>query len=64
MIRLFPGEGYSFLSSEDGHGVCFERQSVLNDAFDRLEEGAEVRYVEEVGEWGPQASTAAARARR
>jgi cold shock CspA family protein/ribosome-associated translation inhibitor RaiA len=64
VIRLFPGEGYGFLSSEDGHEVYFDRRSVLNDGFDRLKEGAEVRYVEELGERGPQASTVAARARQ
>jgi cold shock CspA family protein len=62
VIRLFRGEGYGFLTSEDGHEIYFDRRSVLNDAFDRLEEGAQVRYVEEPGEQGPQASTVAARA--
>ena len=61
VLRLFPVKGYGFLSSEDGHEIYFDRRSVLNDAFDRLEEGAEVRYVEESGERGPQASTVAAR---
>jgi cold shock CspA family protein len=58
---LFREEGYGFLTSEDGHEIYFDRRSVLNDAFDRLQEGAEVRYAEEAGERGPQASTVAAR---
>jgi cold shock CspA family protein/ribosome-associated translation inhibitor RaiA len=61
VVRLFPGEGYGFLASEDGHEIYFDRRSVLNDAFDRLQEDAEVRYVEESGERGPQASTVTAR---
>jgi len=62
VTRLFPWEGYGFLTSEDGREIYFDRRSVLNDAFDHLQEGAEVRYVEEPGEQGLQASTVAARA--
>ena len=64
VTRLFPWEGYGFLASPDGREIYFDRRSVLNDAFDRLEEGAEVRYVEEPGERGPQASTVAAAGKR
>jgi cold shock CspA family protein/ribosome-associated translation inhibitor RaiA len=64
VTRLVPWEGYGFLTSTDGREIYFDRRSVLNDAFDHLEEGAEVRYVEEPGEKGPQASTVAIRARR
>jgi ribosomal subunit interface protein len=55
--RLFPIEGYGFLETPDGREVYFHRNSVLNDAFNHLEVGAHVRYVEEEGEKGPQAST-------
>jgi cold shock CspA family protein/ribosome-associated translation inhibitor RaiA len=61
VTRLFPWEGYGFLTSADGREIYFDRRSVLNDAFDRLQKGAEVRYVEEPGEEGPQASTVAIR---
>jgi len=60
VTRLLPWEGYGFLTSSDGREIYFDRRSVLNDAFDRLEVGAEVRYVEEIGEQGPQASTVTA----
>jgi cold shock CspA family protein/ribosome-associated translation inhibitor RaiA len=60
ITRLFPWEGYGFLTSADGREIYFDRRSVLNDAFDHLQEGAQVRYVEEPGEQGPQASTVAA----
>ena len=46
VTQLFPWEGYGFLTSSDGREIYFDRRSVLNDAFDRLEEGAQVRYVE------------------
>jgi ribosomal subunit interface protein len=57
IVRLFPGEGYGFIEAPEGHEIYFHRNSVLNDAFDRLKVGAEVRYSEEEGEKGPQAST-------
>ena len=55
--RLYPHEDYGFIATRDGHEVYFHRNSVVNDAFDRLEVGAEVSYVEQDGRKGPQAST-------
>jgi ribosomal subunit interface protein len=55
--KLFPEAGYGFLESPDGYEVYFHRNSVLDDAFDRLKVGDQVRFVEEEGEKGPQAST-------
>lgn len=57
--RLFPYEGYGFLETPDGREVYFHRNSVLDARFDALQEGTEVRYVEEMGAKGPQASTVA-----
>lgn len=58
VIRLFyEDDGYGFLQTEDGREIYFNRNSVLNDGFDRLRVGDEVRYSEENGEEGPQAST-------
>jgi cold shock CspA family protein/ribosome-associated translation inhibitor RaiA len=54
---LFPWEGYGFLETADGREIYFHRNSVLNQAFDRLEVGDEVRFAETEGEKGPQAST-------
>jgi len=59
VTRLLPWEGYGFIATEDDREVYFERNSVLDGGFDRLEEGMEVRFVEEPGEQGPQASTVA-----
>ena len=63
VTRLFPWEGYGFLTSKDGREIYFHRHSVLNNAFDELEEGAKVRYVEEAGDQGAQASTVAVTAK-
>lgn len=57
--KLFPEEGYGFLETPDGREIYFHGNSVLNGEFDRLKIGAEVRYSEEPGEKGPQASTVA-----
>ena len=59
VTQLFPLQGYGFLQTDDGRDVYFHRHSVLDQAFDRLEVGSLVRFVEEAGEKGPQASTVA-----
>ena len=55
--KLFPADGYGFIETPEGREIYFHKNSVLNDAFDRLSIGSEVQYVEERGEKGPQAST-------
>jgi cold shock CspA family protein len=55
--KVVPAEGYGFLSTPEGREIYFHRNSVLNNAFDRLEIGAEVAFDEEQGNRGPQAST-------
>jgi cold shock CspA family protein/ribosome-associated translation inhibitor RaiA len=55
VVRLFPD--YGFVAASDGQEVYFNRNSVVLGNFERLEEGAEVRLVVELGEEGPQAST-------
>lgn len=57
VARLFPQEDYGFIVTSDGRDIYFHRNSVLNDAFDRLEVGSEVQFAEEEGDKGPQAST-------
>ena len=55
--KLFPEEGYGFITTREGREIYFHRNSVLDGGFDRLRLGAEVRFSEEEGEKGPQAST-------
>jgi cold shock CspA family protein len=55
--ELFTEEGYGKIESSDGREIYFHKNSVLNADFDKLEVGAEVRFAEEEGDRGPQAST-------
>lgn len=55
--KLFPEEGYGFLEAADGNEIYFHKNSVLNDAFNRLSIGKRVKFREEAGERGVQAST-------
>jgi cold shock CspA family protein len=57
ITRLDPDKGCGFLGTPDGREIYFHRNSVLNEDFDRLVVGGLVRYHEEAGEEGPQAST-------
>lgn len=50
-------DDFGFLRTTDEREVYFHRNSVLNDAFDHLRVGSTVRFVEEEGAKGPQAST-------
>jgi cold shock CspA family protein len=55
--KILPREGYGFLISDDGREIYFHKNSVLGRAFPRLKIGTTVRFAEEPGEKGPQAST-------
>jgi len=52
-----PGERYGFIRTSDGSDVYFHENSLLGRDFDQVEVGAEVRFHEEQGVEGPQAST-------
>jgi ribosomal subunit interface protein len=57
VISLHPDEDYGRIGTPDGREIYFHRNSVLKDGFDKLEVGSEVRFTEEAGERGPQASS-------
>ncbi len=57
IVRLFPELDYGFLRTLDGRELYFHRRAVLNGDFIRLEVGTGVRFAEEDGDEGPQAST-------
>lgn len=57
VLRIFPEEGFGFLAGEDGRELYFHRNAVLEPGFESLAVGARVRYAEEQGFEGPQAST-------
>ncbi len=62
--RLFPTEGYGFLRTPDDREIYFHAHSVLRDGFAALRVGSTVRFAEELGDDGPQASTVALVRRR
>ncbi|NIP73131.1 MAG: HPF/RaiA family ribosome-associated protein [Gammaproteobacteria bacterium] len=55
--ELNPGEGFGRIRTADGREVYFHRNSVVEGDFDDLTVDSEVRFVEERGDQGPQAST-------
>jgi cold shock CspA family protein/ribosome-associated translation inhibitor RaiA len=57
VVKLFRDRGYGFLQSIDGREIYFHQHSVLNRRWPQLEVGCKVRYAEEDGDKGPQAST-------
>ncbi len=57
ITKLFPEEGYGFITDLQGRDVYFHRNTLVHGAFEELKIGAEVRFVETHGEKGPQATT-------
>lgn len=57
IVELYPDEDYGRIQTPDGRLIYFHRNSVVETDFENLEIGSEVRFVEEMGELGPQAST-------
>ena len=56
VARLFRDAGYGFIETTDGREVYFHRNSVDEGKFDTLVAGIHVRFTEELGEKGPQAT--------
>ena len=57
VAKVFLERGYGFLADGDGREIYFHKNSVLDGKFERLTVGTKVRYAEEDGDKGPQAST-------
>jgi ribosomal subunit interface protein len=57
IAQLFMDEGYGKIATADGREIYFHKNSVLNESFGQLGVGTEVRFDEEQGDRGPQAST-------
>jgi ribosomal subunit interface protein len=55
VARLFPEEGYGFIETGDGRELYFARDNVVEPGFADLTVGAEVQFIEDVGQEGPQA---------
>jgi len=57
VAKIFRERGYGFIEAADGREIYFHQNSVLRGKWDQLELGMEVRFAEEDGDKGPQAST-------
>lgn len=57
ILELNPDEGFGRIETPDGRNIYFHRNSLINTDFDKLKVGTEVRFDEEQGNLGPQAST-------
>jgi ribosomal subunit interface protein len=57
VTKVFAERGFGFLETDEGEEIYFHKNSVLREAFGMLAPGTIVRYFEETGENGPQAST-------
>lgn len=54
---IFPEMGYGFIITSDNREIYFHENSIVNRDFKSMKEGMEVRFTEEKGEKGPQASS-------
>ncbi len=57
VTAIVPEQDFGFIQTPDGREIYFHRNSVLGAGFDALKLGSEVRFSEEDGDKGPQAST-------
>jgi cold shock CspA family protein len=57
IIELIPMQDYGRLLTHEGREIYFHRNSLVNGDFDKLSVGDMVRFSEEMGEEGPQASS-------
>jgi cold shock CspA family protein/ribosome-associated translation inhibitor RaiA len=55
--EMIPVEDFGRIETSDGRDIYFHRNSFFDGDFDSLETGDKVRFVEEAGDKGPQAST-------
>lgn len=57
ICELNPERNFGRIEADDGRLIYFHRNSVLGRSFEDLATGIEVRFAEEPGDLGPQAST-------
>lgn len=57
IVELWPKKDYGKIETPDGRLIYFHRNSLVEGDFDTIEIGHEVRFAEEMGELGPQATT-------
>jgi cold shock CspA family protein/ribosome-associated translation inhibitor RaiA len=57
VLTLIPERDFGRIQTPDGREIYFHRNSVLNADFDSLSPGVAVRFDEEAGDQGPQATS-------
>lgn len=57
VVRVFPQDECGFLLTPEGREIYFHKNALLNENFEKLAVGDEVRFSEELGEKGPQATS-------
>jgi ribosome-associated translation inhibitor RaiA/cold shock CspA family protein len=62
VAELYADQDHGFLVTKEGGLLYFHRNAVLSGDFDALKRGAELYYVEDVGDTGPIATKVRAKA--
>lgn len=57
VVELNPADDFGRITDSRNREVYFHRNSIVNADFDKLNLGDEVRFADEAGERGPQATT-------
>lgn len=57
IVAMYPEMDYGTIETPDGREIYFHRNTIVEADFDKLTEGMAVRFVEEMGDQGPQATT-------
>ena len=57
IARLDPDQNCGFIETPDGRTIYFHQNSLLDGDYAQLQPGTEVRFVEEEGDKGPQATS-------
>ncbi len=60
IVRLITEEGYGFIETPEGEELYFHRDNLAENNFEKLEEGSEVKFLEDIGGEGPQAKRVSA----
>jgi ribosomal subunit interface protein len=55
IARVFGADGCGFIATADGRELYFSRENVVHPAFEHLQAGTEVQFIEEMAAEGPQA---------
>ena len=59
IAKIFPDEGFGFLITLDGREFYFSENSITNENFGELKVGQKVKFLDELGEKGPQVTSMA-----